>query len=177
MQKNNCASSTCPQGEVPTSRLPNSPVAKPPGPGYAARMSRGTHTLLAWPMGQFTRMLMLVLGILSVPSVGPAAMQRPHCTRHDTSAIHRVAHSGPHQVPESPHSTSWNSTTQHECPHCPARDCARVAPCTTSSNATISETALTVADPVSDRLSVRRVRVHPHSATHQPPTPPPQLIS
>lgn len=152
-------------------------VASRPDTGYAARMSRRTHTWLASPMGQFTRALMLVLGILSVPSVGPAAMQRPHSTQHERSGIHGDGHSGMHQVPEPTHSTSWDGATQHECPHCPVTECARVSPCSASSNAAISEASLTVSDPDSDRVSGRRVRVHPYSATHQPPTPPPQLIS
>jgi len=139
-------------------------------------MTWRTHPFLTWRTGRMTRMLMLVLGVLSVPSIGPAAMQRPHCAQHVRSPGHQVPHSGDtHQA--GPALVSWESATEHACPHCPATDCARIAPCTASSNAAISEASLTVPDPVSDRVGVRRVRVHPYSATHQPPTPPPQLIS
>ena len=123
------------------------------------------------------RVLMLFLGVVGVPSTGLAAMQRPHCAQHDPSAEHQGPHSGTHQAPASTDSASWDSGTQHECPHCPASECARVAPCTVSSNAAVSEASATVPDPVADRVGVRRMRVHPYSATHQPPTPPPQLIS
>lgn len=158
-------------------RLPESLVACRQGTGYALRMSSRTHIVLAAAVGRLTRMSMLVLGVLSVPSVGPAAMQRPHCAQHDPSAVHQGAHSGTHQVPASNDATSWDSATQHECPHCPATECARVAPCTVASNAAISEVSVTVPNLVADLVGVRRMRVHPHSAAHQPPTPPPQLIS
>jgi hypothetical protein len=128
-------------------------------------------------MGRMTRILMLVLGILSVPSVGPTAMQRPHCAQHESSAMHPEAHSGTHQMPASTDSTFWDSATQHECPHCPATECARVAPCTTSSNAAISATPLAVTQSTTRRAVLRRVGHHLYSTTHQPPTPPPQLIS
>lgn len=131
--------------------------------------------VMALRMRQITRALMLVLGVLSVPSVGPAAMQRPHCAQHGPSAVQ--AHSGHgHQMPGSS-PTSWESATKHDCPHCPAAECARVAPCATSSIAALSEASLTVTDLATDRVRVRRVQVHPYSSTQQPPTPPPQLIS
>lgn len=133
--------------------------------------------VLAAAVGRLTRMSMLVLGVLSVPSVGPAAMQRPHCAQHDPSAVHRGAHSGTHQVPASNDATSWDSATQHECPHCPATECARVAPCTTSSNAAVSVTAPAVTQSATHRAILPRIQHHLYSTTHQPPTPPPQLIS
>lgn len=136
-----------------------------------------THTSVTRRMGRMTRMLMLVLGVVSVPSIGLAAMQRPHCAQHVPSPGGQEAHSGDtHQAPE-PAPVSWDTASEHVCPHCPATDCARIAPCTASSTAAISEASLTVSEPASDRVSVRKVRIQPYSATHQPPTPPPQLIS
>lgn len=132
------------------------------------------HTV-ALRRNQITRIVMLVLGVLSVPSFGSAAMQRPHCAQHGPSALQ--AHSGDeHQMPE-PHSTSWTSATEHDCPHCPATECARAAPCTTSSNAAVSATSHAVTQSGADGATPRRVQPPLYSRTHQPPTPPPQLIS
>ena len=159
------------------SRRPEPPVAWQQRTGYAASMRCRMRPAIALRMHQITRVVMLVLGVLSVPSVGPAAMQRPHCARHEPSAMHQEAHSGDgQQMPES-RSTSWGSPTRHDCPHCPATECARVAPCTTSSNAAISVTSLPVTQPATHRANLRRVQHRLYSTTHQPPTPPPQLIS
>jgi hypothetical protein len=137
-----------------------------------------TRTSLSLRMGRMTRMLMLVLGILSVPSVGVAAMQRPHCAQHDTAAPHQEAHSSnTHQVPEPPHSPSWQNATEDGCPHCPAPECARVAPCAASSSAAISAASLAVSQLATHRVITPTVRIHPYSTTCQPPTPPPYLIS
>lgn len=166
------------RGCGPVLETPEFPVAWQHGTGYAVPMRCRTHSSLALRMGQIARMLMLVLGVLSVPSVGPAAMQRPHCAQHDPSAIDPKAHTGDtHRVPEPTNSTSWEGGTDHNCPHCPATECARVAPCTSSSNSAILEASLTVCDLTTDHVRVRRVPVHPYSSTQQPPTPPPQLIS
>lgn len=140
-------------------------------------MTSRTHTVLALPLGRLTRMLMLVLGVLSVLSVGPAAMQRPHCAQHETSATHANAQSGDGHHITSTGSTSWDGATNHDCPHCPATECARVAPCTTSSNAAVSGTSLEVRRTVTHRAILRRVQHDLYSVIHQPPTPPPQLIS
>lgn len=121
---------------------------------------------------------MLVLGILGVPSVGPAAMQRPHCSAHGSAVMDQQMHSrSTHQAPASTDPASWESSSGHECPHCPATECARVAPCASASTAVILEASLAVSDLATARVRVRRVQVHPYSSIQQPPTPPPQLIS
>lgn len=135
------------------------------------------HSHLGGRMGPLVRLLMLGLGIVSVPSVGPAAMQRPHCAQHVPSPVDQDAHSGHTQQAPEPTPLAWESATEHSCPHCPASECARIAPCTTSSNAAIPVALLTVTQTVTHRGIVRRVRVHPYSTTHQPPIPPPQMIS
>jgi hypothetical protein len=146
--------------------------------GYAAPGRCRMPTFTASRVSPITGALMLVLGILSVPSVGPAAMQRPHCAQHGPSAVPQVAHSGgEHQMPEPTGSASWESATKHDCPHCPATECARLAPCTTSSNAAVSVTALAVTQSATHRDVFPRLQHHLYSTTHQPPTPPPQLIS
>jgi hypothetical protein len=145
--------------------------------GYPAPMRCRTRPPIALRMRRIIRVVMLVLGVLSVPSVGPAAMQGPHCAQHTPSAMHQGAHSGNGQQMPEPGSTSWESGTQHDCPHCPATECARVAPCTTSSNAAVSVTSPAVNQSVTHRAGLRRAQHHLFSTTHQPPTPPPQLIS
>lgn len=145
--------------------------------GYAAPMRWRAPPAIALRMRQITRVVMLVLGILSVPSVGPAAMQRPHCAQHGPSARHQEAHSGARHHMPAPVPASWESATKHDCPHCPATECARVAPCTTSSTAAVSVPSLTVTQSGTNRVIPRRVQHQLYSRTHQPPTPPPQLIS
>ena len=134
----------------------------------------------AWTqrISRFARISMLVLGVLGVPDAGLAAIQPPHCSQHPQSSMHQVASAGDrHNVTEPGSSTSWENGTQHDCPHCPATECARVAPCTASSSAGVSEASPLVNALVSTRVRGRRVRVRPYSASYQPPTPPPQLIS
>lgn len=157
--------------------LPEFLVARQHRTGYAAPMRFRMPTFNALRMSQITRVLMLGLGILSVPSVGPAAMQRPHCARHNPSAIHQVAHSGGGHQMADPGPKSWETATKHDCPHCSATECAWVAPCTTSSNAAVSATSPAVTQSATDRATPRRVQPHLYSTTHQPPTPPPQLIA
>jgi hypothetical protein len=125
-----------------------------------------------------TRILMLVLGVVGVPSLGPAAMQRPHCAQHETAAGEQTAHvGGTHHMPELGSSSFWESPRQHECPHCPPTECAQVAPCTTWPTATIIEASRAVIPLAVDRVRLPRLLVQPGSAHHEPPTPPPQPIS
>ena len=155
-------------------------------PALAAAACSLGESLIAWQERtgyadsmrcMMARVLMLPLGLLSVPSIGLAAMQRPHCAQHSPSAVHQEAHPGTgQQAPESS-STSWDDTTSHDCPHCPATDCARVAPCSTSLNVAVSVTSLAVTQSASHRAVLHRLQHIPYSTIHQPPTPPPQLIS
>lgn len=136
-----------------------------PGPGGSIRRSR------------ITRILMLVLGILAVPSEGPSALQRPHCAQHDPAGAHTAHAGGTRQLPEPGSSSSWKTTSQHECAHCPPTECAQVAACTTSSTATIIQGSRAVISLTIDRVTLPRLLVQPASTNHEPPTPPPQLIS
>jgi hypothetical protein len=146
--------------------------------GSAARMSSITCPGTSIRGRRVTRILMLVLSVLAVPSLGPAAMQRPHCAQHETGAAEQTAHArGTHQMPEAGSSTSWESPRQHECPHCPPTECAHLAPCTTSPTATIIEASRAVIPLAVDRDPLPRLLVQPGSIHHEPPTPPPQPIS
>ena len=152
-------------------------VARQERTGYAAPMSYRRRPAIALRSSHITRAVMLLFGALSVPSMGPAAMQPPHCTQHGPSATHQKGHSGDGQQVPAPRSASWDGSTNHDCPHCPATECARVAPCTTSSNAAVSTTSLEVSQSVTHRATLGTGRHHLYSIIHQPPTPPPQLIS
>jgi hypothetical protein len=122
---------------------------------------------------RISRIVMLVVGVLSVPSVGVRAMQRPHCAQHTQSA-HVVAN---HHQPSSAHTAAVQPGSQHECPHCPARDCAHLVPCNTSTSPVTAAATLLVTALSPDPVGVPPVRAYMHSRTHQPPTPPPQLIA
>ena len=121
---------------------------------------------------------MLVLGVVSVPSVGLGAMQRPHCEQNDGAAGERTSHAGPqHQMPEPSSPTSWESGSQHDCPHCPPAECSQVAPCATSPTPTIIEASGTIIPLTVASDGVAKLPIQPGSTSHEPPTPPPQLIS
>ena len=145
--------------------------------GYAARMSSIADSGTSIRRRRVTRILMLVLGVLAVPSVGLAAMQRPHCAQHNTAGEQTAHAGGSHQMPQPGSSSSWESPNQHDCPHCPPTECAQVAPCTTSPTATIIEASRAVLSLTVDRVRLPRLLVQPASTHHEPPTPPPQPIS
>jgi hypothetical protein len=138
-----------------------------PTPCHSAHRS-----LMCFCRNQLTRIVMLVLGILSLPSVGARAMQGPHCAKHEHSALHPAQHQA-----VSTHPASVQSGTPHDCPHCPARECAQVVPCTTSTNPVTAAASLVVTESSPGHVGLPIVRAHLHSRTHEPPTPPPQLIA
>lgn len=122
-------------------------------------------------------LLMLVLGIASVPNVGLSALHRSHCTRHAGALInggHVVA--SPHTVPGD-ESATWTKAASHDCAHCPASECARTAPCTSASMTALTPVGVDVIDLQAIRLPGRFVRDSAPSASYPPDTPPPQLIA
>ena len=123
------------------------------------------------------RALMLVLATLSVPSSGLDALQRPHCVQHGTSALH-VSHVMPreHAHPAG-ESRAWSTPATHDCPHCPASECARVSPCTGSTTTALSPAAVDVPGLYDHRVAVNLDCDRANSATPPHDTPPPQLIA
>jgi hypothetical protein len=123
------------------------------------------------------RTLMLVLGVLGMPSAGQAALNGFHCARHDASAM-RMGHADTvHPMAAAHQAAAWQDASSHTCPHCPASECARVVPC-----AGASSSVITVSAPAPIAFSTDRVRILPsrdavHSVLRQPPTPPPLLVS
>ena len=121
---------------------------------------------------RITKILMLLLGILSTPSVGARALQGPHCAKHEQSALHPAHHQA-----SSAHAASVQPGTQHDCPHCPATECAHLVPCATSTSPVTAAASLVVTESSPGHVGVPTVRTHARSRTHEPPTPPPQLIA
>ena len=111
---------------------------------------------------------MLILGVVSVPSDGVEALQRPHCARHGTAAMggHHIARAHDAAAPSS-----------HTCPHCPASDCDRVAPCGNSTTTALSSVVADVHAVPGARVATRLARDQAESAHPPPDTPPPQPIA
>src|SRR5215203_5650636 len=123
------------------------------------------------------RTLMLVIAVFAVPSLRLTAMQCPPCARPDGSSMHQeMSHGSGHRM-AGPAPALWDDDSTHECPHCPASQCARIAPCASSSNAAAVMTPFVVTHTASDQAMPARVPRQLFSTSHQPPTPPPQLIS
>src|SRR6476661_2978074 len=114
------------------------------------------------------RIVVLVLAILSLPGTGLGAVHRPHCTTHPGSSP------GHHQA-ASVHTGMLQPGIPHECPHCPATECANQVPCTGSNTLLVSAGPVPRSEPSSHRVTVSPLPCTVRSRTHQPPTPPPQL--
>lgn len=141
---------------------------------YGPVMMLGLHA--SWP-AWVVRLLMLILGTVATPSVGLEAMQRPHCVQHEQTD-RRL-----HQVPASStmghgHQTeAWTQRHDHQCTHCPASECTRVAPCAGSSAIAVAPPHRVVRNLEGHRVTVDLGRQPIHSVRTTPDTPPPQLIA
>src|SRR5262245_62870877 len=74
-----------------------------------------------------TRLVMLALSLLGLPSVTLSAHQATHC-----SAGMAVGHSAtgvPDHHASRPATSRWITGSSHECPHCPPSECIRMAAC------------------------------------------------
>jgi hypothetical protein len=121
-------------------------------------------------------LLMLLLGIAGVPSTGLAALQRPHCAQHELTRQHDRRTASSTNVAQAQGQITWTNHQGHECPHCPASECARVSPCAGTPTA-VAPTRTSIADPQGHRVVIDRLRQLARSAIPAPPTPPPQLIA
>jgi hypothetical protein len=136
-----------------------------------------TDSMLQGPLRPLVRTVMLVLGILAMPSTGQAAVNGSHCVRHEAAAL-QMGHAGGMDAMTPLHqAAAWQDASPHTCPHCPASECARIAPCAGASSSVI---AVSVPTPIA--FSTDRVRIFPirnavYSVFRQPPTPPPLLVS
>lgn len=133
--------------------------------------------LLHSPLRPAMRTLMLVLGILAMPSTGQAAVDGSHCARHGAAAL-QMEHAGGMQSMQPGHQVAtWQEASSHTCPHCPASECARIAPCAGASSFVIAVSAATPIAFSADRVRIFPIRDAVYSVFRQPPTPPPLPVS
>jgi hypothetical protein len=121
-------------------------------------------------LNRIVRMALLVLGILSVPSIRLGAAQRPHCSKHEPS-------SSGHDQAVPVHAMVLQPGSRHECPHCPATECAHLVPCSATTSLVLAAASCIAAKLLPQEVGLPALQCHAHSRTHEPPTPPPQLIA
>jgi hypothetical protein len=123
------------------------------------------------------RTLMFVLGVLCMPSAVQVAVNGSHCARHEAAAM-QMEHAGGMDAMMPGHQVAaWQDASPHTCPHCPASECARIAPCAGASSSVIAVSAATPIAFSADRVRIFPIRDAVHSVLRQPPTPPPLLVS
>jgi hypothetical protein len=128
-------------------------------------------------VGRTIKLVMLLLGIASVPGVGVAALERPHCGQYELAGHHEPRVTSPAAIAHHQIQQTWTPRHAHECPHCPASECARVSACTGSSITAVAPTCVAVADTYGRGVTTVRLRHFAHSAVCTPPTPPPQVLA
>jgi hypothetical protein len=127
-------------------------------------------------LSRMVSVMMLVLGIVAAPSVGPRALQRPHCMQHGATALHG-SHPSASEHPPPDGSPAWSRARNHQCPHCPASECARVSPCISSTTTALSPPGLGVIGLLEHRVHLDGVRDQASSVYSPPDTPPPQVTA
>jgi hypothetical protein len=122
------------------------------------------------------RSALLLVGILSTPGLGLALVRRSHCATHEASVMHVVDPGGGHVGHQGP-LPSWTRPTHSDCPHCPASECASLAPCSISGVSAALPSRLTLSTLPAHDPGTIRTETSPESTLQQPPTPPPQTIA
>lgn len=128
------------------------------------------------PFGMAVRLLLLLMSILSTPGLGLGSIRHSHCAGHEGSAMHVVHPGGGHAGHNSSH-ISWTRPTHSDCPHCPASECASIAPCSVSGISAVLPILLTLSSPLAHHVGSIRIETSPDSIIQQPPTPPPQTVA
>ena len=123
------------------------------------------------------RLLMFVLGIVATPSIGLASMRRPHCAQHEQTPSHDSQGIRSGGMADRPTGPIWTHRHYHECPHCPASECARTSPCTGTGTAAVRSATTVVTSLDGHRVARKVERERAHSALSPPGTPPPQPIA
>jgi hypothetical protein len=123
------------------------------------------------------RLLMLLLGIGSVPSVGVDALKRPHSAQHESAGQHERHIASTATIVSGQDQQAWTDRQERSCTHCPASECARVSPCSGSATTAVPPSRAVVADPHGHRVTIDLFRQLAHSAVSTPLTSPPQLIA
>lgn len=138
-------------------------------------MYRPPRALLRKRTRLFLRTLMLVVGVLGMPSAGQAVVNGSHCVRHDVSAS-QPAHTGDMHQMAGTHA-AWQDASSHTCPHCPASECARIAPCAGGGASALVAAAPELGAPAAGRSRTSVTDDRARSALPRPTTPPPVLIA
>ena len=125
---------------------------------------------------RFAGLLLLLVGVLSTPGLGLNLVQRSHCAGHAASSMHLVEPGGGHAGHQGS-TPLWTRPAHSDCSHCPASECATVAPCSPSILSAALASSATFGTPSAHLVSLVRLTTSSHSTTQQPPTPPPQSIA
>ena len=120
---------------------------------------------------------MMVLAIVSLTGLGPNVLERPHCAQHGATDAPGGHAAGARHGGAVETSGVWTSPASHDCPHCPATDCARVAPCAGSVSTALSPGGVGLFGPSLRRLIAAAGPERADSACPPPDAPPPQPIA
>lgn len=124
-----------------------------------------------------SRVTMLALAFVSQPGLGLESMQRSHCARHESGALSTgsVAVASHTHLGTAPR--AWGHSHQQECPHCPASECGRLAPCAGPTTTAPSSAGGVIVALRAHRVPVALGPERATSASSLPSTPPPQPIA
>jgi hypothetical protein len=126
---------------------------------------------------RWTGRALLLVSIFRLLEAANLPVEGSHCAQHGASAIHLMGVGAVQQMPQGAGMPSWQGPSHSDCPHCPASECARLVPCATTTIVAVATRPDRMVRGAIHRSSVLPVRLPFRSATHPPPTPPPQLIA
>jgi hypothetical protein len=145
-------------------------------PGARLRDEVFVASWLMTVLGRIGGLSLLLIGVLSTPGLGLTAFQRPHCASHSASTMHVVEPGGGHASHQTS-APSWAPPAHSDCSHCPATECATVAPCSISGPSAAVSRSAPFATPGAHDVGAVRISSSAYSTTQQPPTPPPQPVA
>ena len=123
------------------------------------------------------KLFVVIVGLATGLNAVAAASQGGHCARHGASQLHVVQPGGGHQEGHDAPGAAWERPHHTDCPHCPATECASVAPCATSSTGAVLPSLLELGVSLAHGVEVQPTLSALHSTSHRPPTPPPQSVA
>jgi hypothetical protein len=123
------------------------------------------------------KLFVVIVGLATGLNAVAAAGQGGHCARHGASQLHVVQPGGGHQEGHHATGAAWERPHHTDCPHCPATECARVAPCATSSSSALLPSSFELGVSLAHAVEVQPTLGALHSTSHRPQTPPPQSVA
>src|SRR5918994_5771163 len=109
------------------------------------------------------RLGLLLVGILSTPGL-LTSIQRSHCAGHEVSATHAVQ-LGLGHVDHHASTPALSRPAHSDCSHCPASECASLAPCSVSGTSAALPSRVTLSTPSAHYVGAVRITTSPHSTT------------